>query len=160
MRCRWPITICGFSDRLPCAWVCGIFDHLCHCTLFFNVIQKLLVNFAYCSLTQVALIVDMCKQISSFHYTNISNPKWLLWMRKKQLQNINTKSKWRGVVPSSYDNAMRYTVTSLFPGQSTWNFTERYKTDWHLIRHRIFKKKIYKIFIECLWSQRRTSQAN
>ena len=49
--------------RIDChshAGVCSIFDHLYRCTLFFNVIQKFVVNFAYLSLTRTDLIVDKC----------------------------------------------------------------------------------------------------
>ena len=81
------------------ARVCSIFDHFLHFTLFFNMIQKGVVNFAYLLRTGNDLIVDKCRQIASFCNMKVSYLKCLFMSENKQLQNINTKSKWRCVVP-------------------------------------------------------------
>ena len=84
------------------ARVCSIFDYFRHYTLFFNVIQNFAVNFAYLSLTRTDLMTNIGVPL----HESIK-PKMLVMNENIQLQNINTKSKWRSVVPSCYyDNAV------------------------------------------------------
>ena len=64
---------------------------------FSTLIQNFVVNFADLSVARNDLIVNKCRQISSFHYT-----RHACYDENKQLQNINTKPKWRSVVPSCY----------------------------------------------------------
>ena len=60
------------------ARACYIFDHFRQFTLFFNVIQNCVVNFAYLSPTRNDLTVDKCRLIPSFRYMKVSYLQWLL----------------------------------------------------------------------------------
>ena len=75
-------------DSYAHARISCLFYHFRHFALFFNLIYNFDVNFANLSLTRNNLIVNECRQISSFRYMKVSDLKMLVtcMSENKQLQ--------------------------------------------------------------------------